>query len=110
MGNFLRELQMVYEDYRGDITRPPIMVNGQKAPVVSHISYRQGELPGAYPGYPSRPITTTPFQPGEDEDESMISKSAVINKISTLLVDAEEQGMTYATSSLVDLLKFVREN
>ena len=48
--NFLKELQAVYvcEDYRGDITNPPLYINGVKAPTRSKTSYEG--LPGNQPG------------------------------------------------------------
>lgn len=106
--NSFRELQNVYEDYRGDITNFPI----KSIPIQqSQVSYRKGELPGATPGQGVRTYTvsSTPFSIGEDEDEVLIPKSVVVNKIQHLIADAEEKGMTYASSQLLSFLEFVNK-
>ena len=100
-----RELQSVYEDYRGDSADYPI----KSFPVQqSQVSYRKGELPGATPGQGIRTYTVSADPYGvEDEDEVLIPKSVIINKLNDLLSDAEEKGMTYASSQLMSLLLFV---
>jgi len=100
-----RELQSVYEDYRGDSADYPI----KSFPVQqSQVSYRKGELPGATPGQGIRTYTVSADPYGvEDEDEVLIPKSVIINKLNDLLADAEEKGMTYASSQLMSLLLFV---
>lgn len=108
MSNFLRELQNVYnEGYGGDITYPPIMVQGQKVPVRSNISYYG--LPGTQPGQgnPSIPPVDIPF---EAEEESVISKNLLRYKITELLHQAEEKGMGYAGEALYDLLQFIEKH
>lgn len=108
MSSFLRELQNVYtEGYGGDITYPPIMVQGQKVPVRSNTSYYG--LPGTQPGQgnPSMPTVDIPH---EAEEESTISKSLLKRRINDLLNQAEERGMGYASESLYDLLSFIDKN
>jgi len=104
--NSFRELQSVYEDYRGDFTNFP----QRSVPIQqSQVSYRKGELPGATPGQGVRTytVTATPFGIGEDEDEVMIPKSVIVNELQSLIADAEEKGMTYASSQLLSFLEFV---
>jgi hypothetical protein len=104
--NSFRELQNVYEDYRGDSTNFPI----KSIPIQqSQVSYRKGELPGATPGQGVRTytVTATPFSIGEDEDEVMVPKSVIINRLNELMEDSEKKGMTYASSQLLSFLEFV---
>lgn len=108
MSSFLRELQNVYnEGYGGDITYPPIMARGQKVPMRSNTSYYG--LPGTQPGQgnPSMPSVNIPY---EAEEEALISKIVLKNKINELLNQAEEKGMGYASESLYDLLSFIDKN
>lgn len=105
--NSFRELQNVYEDYRGDFTNYP----NKSFPIQqSQVSYRKGELPGATPGQGIRTFTVSSDPYGvEDEDEVLIPKSAIVSKLNELMTDAEEKGMTYASSQLMSLLSFVQK-
>ena len=100
-----RDLQAIYtESYGGDITYPPIMVQGQKVPQRSNTSYYG--LPGALPGQgnPSMPTVDIPY---EAEEESTISKSLLTKYIIDLL---EAKGGQTATEALSDLLIFINKN
>lgn len=103
--NSFRELQNVYEGYRGDFTNYP----DKSFPIQqSQVSYRKGELPGATPGQGIKTFTVSSDPFGvEDEDEKMISKSLVLSKLNELLADAEEKGMTYASSQLMSFLSMI---
>jgi hypothetical protein len=101
-----RELQAIYtEGYTGgDITYPPIMVQGQRVPLRSNTSYYG--LPGTQPGQgnPSMPTVDMPY---EAEEESTISKSLLTKHITDLL---EVKGEQTATEALLDLLIFIKKN
>jgi hypothetical protein len=106
--NSFRELQNVYENYRGDFTNYP----DKTFPIQqSQVSYRKGELPTATPGQGIKTFTVSnnPYGLSEDEDESMIPKSVIVSKLNELLSDAEEKGMTYASSQLMSFLSMVNK-
>ena len=85
--NSFRELQNIYEDYRGDITNFPLKSYKVQQ---SDVSYRKGELPGATPGQgiSTYTVASDPFGV-EDEDEQLVSKSKILSKINDLLSEAE---------------------
>lgn len=105
--NFLKELQAVYvcEDYRGDITNPPLYINGVKAPTRSKTSYEG--LPGNQPGQGNPTMIGTSVE--QAEEQPMISKELIRNKINDLMQNAQDRGMDFATEALYDLLQFIEK-
>ena len=99
------ELQMLYEDgFRGDaVNRNTNYDYGGKTE-----RGLSAEFP-ALRGIKSEPIglsTDTAF-PRAIEDEEVVSKHSIKQKINELLDDAHERGMGYAIDHLHDLLQFV---
>lgn len=105
--NFLRELQQVYvaEDYRGDITNSPLYTHGVKTPTRSKISY--DGLPGNQPGQGNPSMVTASVE--QAEEQQMISKEVLKQKINDLMSNASERGMDFATEALYDLLQFIEK-
>lgn len=99
--NSFRDLQTIYEDYRGQSINFPN--NAQYTPPRDNVhSYNTSfNDPGA-----SRGMVTTPI--ASDEENYTVTMSQVKNKIEELMKEAEDAGMTFATEHLHTLLKFIR--
>lgn len=112
MKNSFKELQNIYEEYRGDISDWSKQTYGMKDLNTASMSqtYPKGGLPGAQPGQGTS-VLTTPVCDDEEEqtdNTAFISKQLVIKMINELLEDATERGMSYAQEHLFNLLRDVK--
>lgn len=103
--NSFRELQNIYEDYRGDTSNYPHKTYYAQQ---SDVSYRKGELPTASPGQGIKTFTVSSDPYGiEDEDEQLVSKSKILTKINNLLAEAEND--IQSAKHLYDLLDYINK-
>ena len=105
MTNCYKEIQAIYEDYRGDSLSWPDQTSGMRALNTAPMSqtYPKGGLPGAQPGQGTSPLTVT-VSDDEEEPIHYILKHDVLNIIDNLFKKAEESGALYAQEYLFDLL------
>ena len=105
MTNCYKEIQAIYEDYRGDSLSWPIETSGMRALNTAPMSqtYPKGGLPGAQPGQGTSPLTVT-VSDDEEEPIHYISKRDVLSIIDNLFKKADESGAVYAQEHLIDLL------
>jgi len=112
MKNSFKELQTIYEEYRGDVSDWSKQTYGMKDLNTASMSqtYPKGGLPGAQPGQGTS-MLTTPVSDDEEEqtgDTTLISKQLVIKMINELFKDATDRGMSYAQEHLFNLLRDVK--
>jgi len=111
-----RDLQKIYEDYRGMSFNP----NPNKAYTAepSKYSYR-GSLPfnagGADNAYARAALNVGPVIADDEEDAVVvvvgaINKSSAIDKINDLMKMAESDDMMYAVHLLGQLKEFIKSN
>ncbi len=112
--NSFRELQKIYEDYRGMSFNPSPNIGNTADP--SKYSYR-GSLPfnagGSDNAYARNALNTgITITPAEDEDEPIqgpISKKTVLDKINDLMTLAKDDEMMYAVHTLGQLKEFIKQ-
>lgn len=108
-----RDLQKIYEDYRGMSFNPSPNVAYHADP--SKYSYR-GSLPfnagGADNAYARAALNVGPVIADDEEDTVLgeIIKSAVVDKINDLMKTAESDDMMYAVHLLGQLKEFIKSN
>lgn len=106
-----RELQKIYEDYRGMSFNPSPNRGYTAEP--SKYSYR-GSLPfnaGGADNVFARNALNTLVTPADDEEEPItgtVSKSAIINKIDELMDKASADEMMYAVHTLGQLKELIK--
>lgn len=100
--NSFRDLQTIYEDYRGQAINFPN--NSQYTPPRDNAhSYNTSfNDPGS-----SRGMVTTAIP--SDEENYTVTIQEIKNKIEELMEEADAAGMTYATNHLLDLLNFIKK-
>lgn len=105
-----RELQKIYEDYRGMSFNPS--PNKAYTAEPSKYSYR-GSLPfnaGGADNVFARNSLNTVVAPADDEEEpvGVINKKMVIDRINELIKQSVDDEMMYAAHSLGQLKEFIK--
>ena len=95
-----RELQEIYEGYRGHSTQPA----SRSFPAVQGKHSYKGPLPGSTPGGQG-PIMST--IPSIDEEAVSINKKAVTSKIKTLIDVSHQEGSN--PKHLIELLSYINK-
>ena len=96
-----RELQMIYEGYRGHSVQP----TSQTYPTVQSNHSYKGPLPGQTSSGQGPVMSTIPTS---DEEGAVISKKAIKNKILSLIQSSDASGLD--PKHLFELLSFIEKS
>ena len=75
-----RELQQIYEGYRGQAINFPELPVGARAPSESKHSYKKGGLPGQVTGKQNQVMSTIPVHSSDEEVDLQVVIDNLINK------------------------------
>lgn len=101
-----RELQEIYEGYRGHSEQPA----SQSYPATQGKHSYKGPVPGQTPGGQGPIMVNTPMHSDEEShtDMSSFMRQDILKKIETLIKDAERFDDTKTLFALNDLRVFVK--